>query len=292
MSNKYGLIRYPGSKAKLFRPIAEAMPDELTLGLWSESSPWEYREPFFGSGAVGFRIMSQLCDRCKVWVNDRDYWLVCLWQSVLQQPGELISLIREFTPSPDKFAEFKAADGSTDVDPVYAGFMKLATHQMSVSGFGVMSGGCLGGKDQTNSLYTVDCRWNPIRLADHVMNRHRQMKRFGSRLRITCKDFSEVLDDAGDRCFIYLDPPYVEKGPVLYKHGMPSDSEHRRLADCIKALRCSWVLSYDDHPLVRELYSGCEIRNVAITYSNATHARGKRPKNSEVVITPAMSTSK
>jgi DNA adenine methylase len=288
VSNRFGLIRYPGSKAKLYRQVMEFMPDEITLGLWSDLDAWEYREPFFGSGALGFRIMERISPRCRVWLNDRDYWLVCLWKAVQDTPRELVSMIRGFTPSPDKFYAFKESDGATDIDPVVAGFRKLATHQMSVSGFGVMSGGCLGGRDQTNSLYTVDCRWNPIRLAENVLNRHKQMKAFGRRLEITCKDFSEVLQRTGERCFVYMDPPYVDKGPVLYKHAMPGVSEHERLAACIRKLNCPWVLSYDDHPLVRELYQDCGIRNVAITYSNATHAKGKRPKNSEVIITPAV----
>ena len=286
MANKFGLIRYPGSKAKLCKPIVDAMPDEITLGLWSFEHSWEYREPFFGSGAIGFRIMDSLSARCKVWLNDRDYWLVCLWNAVKDSHDELISMVREFKPSADKFFEFKSQDGDTGVDPLLAGFRKLAIHQMSVSGFGVMSGTCLGGRKQENARYPVGCRWNPIRLAEHIANRHSQMRRFGSRLSITCKDFSRVLENCPPRCFVYLDPPYVEKGEMLYKHGM-DETEHRRLADAVAGMRCEWMLSYDDHPLIRELYSQCEFREIAVTYSNATNAAITRPKNKEILILPA-----
>jgi DNA adenine methylase len=287
MSNKFGLIRYPGSKAKLCKPIIDAMPDEIVLGLWSHEHSWEYREPFFGSGAIGFRIMDSLSARCKVWLNDRDYWLVCLWNAVKDSHRELIAMVRKFKPSADRFFEFKEQDGDTTVDPLLAGFRKLAIHQMSVSGFGVMSGTCLGGRNQENAQYPVDCRWNPIRLVEHINNRHRQMKRFGSLLKITCKDFSAVLAGCPKRCFVYMDPPYVEKGEMLYKHGM-DETEHRRLADSIKRLKCQWMLSYDDHPLVRELYAGSEIKELAVTYSNATNAKGVRPKNCEILIQPAI----
>lgn len=285
MGNKFGLIRYPGSKAKLYRPILNAMPDEIVFGLWSDAQPWEYREPFFGSGAIGFRIMDGLSARCRVWLNDRDYWLVCLWNAVKDSHHELIEMVRKFKPTAEKFFEFKEQDGDTSTDPLLAGFKKLAIHQMSVSGFGVMSGTCLGGRNQENSQYPVGCRWNPIRLAEHINNRHKQMNRFGPLLKITCKDFSALLNNAPKRCFVYLDPPYVEKGEMLYKHGM-DETEHQRLRDGVSQLRCPWMLSYDEHPLVRDLYKNCEISELAVTYSNATNAKGSRPKNKEILILP------
>lgn len=289
MANAYGLIRYPGSKAKLHRKIINVMPDQISLRLWSHSQQWEYREPFFGAGAIGFRVMEDLSPLCRVWLNDKDYWLVCLWNAVKETPNELRKLILKFKPSPERFFEFKSQDGEKDTDPLLAGFKKLAIHQMSVSGFGVMSGSCLGGKDQENAKYPVDCRWNPVRLCEHVKNRHRQMQLFGQRLKITCKDFTSVLSDCPTNCFVYLDPPYVEKGPALYKHGM-NEADHRRLADATLAMRCDWALSYDDHPLVRELYADCGIEELAVTYSNATHAKGLRPKNREVLVTPLLAT--
>lgn len=284
MASNYGLIRYPGSKAKLWGPIANAMPDEICLTLWSEQCEWEYREPFFGSGAIGFRVLDVISPQCKVWLNDKDYWLVCLWKAVQDSPKELAQMVMNFKPNTDDFFEFKNQDGRKDIDPVVAGFRKLALHQMSVSGFGVKSGTCLGGRNQENSQYPIDCRWNPITLCEHIANRHRQFKRFGRRLTITCRDFSVLLKDSPSRCFLYVDPPYVEKGGMLYKHGM-SESDHVKLASNLAVCKSRWVASYDDHHLIRSLYSKFNIREIEVKYSNATHACGVRPKNKEIVIT-------
>ena len=284
--SKFGLIRYPGSKAKLWKPVLNTMPSEITLNLWSSQCDWEYREPFFGSGAIGFRVLNTLDKRCKVWLNDKDYWLACLWNVVQSDPNGLVRLIKRFKPSPEAFFEFKAKDGDMETDPLLAGFMKLATHQMSVSGFGVKSGTCLGGRDQSNANYPVDCRWNPLRLSRHVKDRHDQLKRFGRNLRITCRDFSELFENTHGKCFIYLDPPYYEKGGVLYKHSMSHD-DHVRLSQCVTSSNAIWSVSYDDHPAIRELYSGCRINEIAVTYSNATGAT-KRPKNKEILIVPAV----
>lgn len=76
------LIRYPGSKEKLAADLWRLFPQEATLRLWSHCHKWEYREPFFGAGAIGFRILDQLDRRCRVWINDADADIVMLWKSV------------------------------------------------------------------------------------------------------------------------------------------------------------------------------------------------------------------
>lgn len=278
------LIRYPGSKAKIAAEIEHSFPDEMCFDLHANASRWEYREPFFGAGAVGFKVLPRLHPDSAVWLNDIDPGMAALWRSVWQSPKDLCQKIAAFTPSAERFYEFKQQDGEASVPDVERGFRKLALHQMSVSGFGAKSGGPLGGRDQENALYKVDCRWNPQRLMLGVATCHRILSDF-RQVRITCGDFSELLKDAPPECFIYLDPPYVVKGDQLYKHSM-TEADHRRLAKCLERANCSWALSYDDAPLVRELYRWADIREVHITYTNATHAKGSRPKNREVVITP------
>lgn len=279
------LLRYPGSKDKLWRYIKRRLPDNIQFPLVASIDPCEYREPFVGSGAIALRILSDLSPRSRVWLNDKDYWLVCLWNAIRDTPNELIEEIRSFTPSPESFQKFKEDDGNTKTDIVIAGFRKLAIHQMSFSGFGWKAGSVIGGRNQTNPLYTVSCRWSPIHLAEKIRKSHKLLNRFRS-LRITSKDFADVMDNAPHSAFCYLDPPYVEKGPILYKHGMPSHDMHHRLAETVLKSRANWLLSYDDHPLVREMYSGCDIEEISVTYSNATCVTSVRPKNHEMLIAP------
>ena len=53
----------------------------------------------------------------------------------------------------------------------------------------------------------------------------------------------------------YLDPPYIEKGPELYQFSFTED-DHRRLARVLRRESRPWLLSYDRHPLVDDLYRG------------------------------------
>jgi len=66
--------------------------------------------------------------------------------------------------------------------------------------------------------------------------------------------------------FIYLDPPYVELGTKLYDNSF-GDDEHMRLRDVLADMKALWLLSYNDHPLVRELYTNYPIMEASWSYN-------------------------
>lgn len=277
------LIRYPGSKEKLADEMFGYFPDSMKHSLWSSVQRWEYREPFFGAGAVGFRILEHLDKRVAVWLNDKDIGIVCLWRSVLKEPLKLIGHIATFVPTKEAFYLFKEEDGRDDLPEHEIGFRKLALHRLSYSGLGAMSGGPLGGKEQ-KSKYNVDCRWVPERMKLEIMQLSKRLRKFAD-VRITHGDFEPLITDAPEECFIYLDPPYYEKGAQLYKNNMDS-MDHDRLAESLASCQASWVLSYDDHPEIRRLYANAEFHDVHLTYTISNKKCTTRPKNREVVIVP------
>ncbi len=61
--------------------------------------------------------------------------------------------------------------------------------------------------------------------------------------------------------------------------------EYRRLAAAFQTCRAPWVLSYDDHSFIRDLYQWAEVEDIQLTYTIASSGK-KRRKNSEVVIVP------
>jgi len=286
MGMRYSLIRYPGSKDKISKRIIAEFPVSVAVSLFQRRG-LEYREPFFGSGAVGCDVLNTLPRTSSVWLNDRDYWIVCLWNTIRDQPRELIQEIERLQPSPDGFYKLKGQDGNKECDPILAAASKLALHQWSFSGLGAMAGGPIGGRKQS-SEYNVDCRWNVTRLKAAIAERHELFRGF-PRVNVTARDFADLIDGAPVTSFIYADPPYYEKGPELYKYSM-TDDDHRRLAASLRSCRADWVLSYDDHPFVRDLYeSWADIKSVELTYTTAIAKDGVRRKNSEIIITPRKS---
>lgn len=72
------------------------------------------------------------------------------------------------------------------------------------------------------------------------------------------QDFEPLIKtyDRANALF-YLDPPYV--GTEHYYAVQFGEADHRRLAEVLKGIKGRFILSYGDAPLVRELYSWCNI---------------------------------
>ncbi len=92
----------------------------------------------------------------------------------------------------------------------------------------------------TSAIESIPAWWERLRNVT-VMNR----------------DGFELLDKIDDapRTAIYLDPPYVEKG-AKYTYDF-DQADHARLAESLRRFKhARIVVSYYDHPAVRELYAG------------------------------------
>jgi len=264
------LLRFPGGKKRLRKHIVPVLQASFTAGL-------EYREPFLGSGSIGFSILTPkfYIPVDKIWINDVDKGMAALWNSVIENPEKLKSEIENFIPSVQAFYEFQdALINSPPTDQLQHGFQKLAIHQMSYSGLGTKAGGPIGGKAQ-KSEYAVDCRWSPRTLFKNIDQIHKSCKEVTFRHnKCTSFDFEQLIDDKKYKALLYLDPPYFVKGDDLYQHSF-SEDDHQRLAKALKRTKHSWVLSYDDCPDIHELYKDwADIKKIALTYTiRGAHAK-------------------
>ncbi len=260
-------FRYPGGKSKLRNQITNK------LNLLSTEKGLEYREPFFGGGSIGLRLLQDKADLSKIWVNDFDPGVASLWTSLIRHPDQLKFWVKKFTPSVAKFDEFKNELTqnnpvlNTEKQIVEFGFKKLAIHQISYSGLGTKSGGPLGGRDQ-KSDYKIDCRWSPDYICKKIDALNIKFKKLSVRNDCcTQLDFSDLINDTKMDALIYLDPPYYDKGNDLYQCGF-QEKDHIRLADCLKKTKHKWLLSYDDCKEVRDLYKWANIEEIAdVNYS-------------------------
>lgn len=278
------LLRYPGSKTKLVDAIMGRFPDEVAVQLFVNPNV-HYVEPFLGSGAIGFTMMKIMHRNATVTLADADVGIACLWQAVQKDARRLQDKVWHFIPSVESFYELKARDGEF-TDTVDTGFRKLALHRMSVSGFGVMAGGPIGGRNQAGD-YTVDCRWRPTRIIATIKKLHRLMSRFAN-LDIHHADVLDVLKTSAElnlTMVAYLDPPYFEKGDQLYSCKFSAE-QHSRLANELNGANYFWVLSYDDHPRIRALYAGHNFQPLEVKYSNAVTNLPQRRKKKEFLIMP------
>ena len=247
-------MRYPGGKSKLKKKILPFIVPS--------SDVVEYREPFFGGGSIGVDFLSS-SSIPQVWVNDFDKHLANMWNSVIHNPEPLKEMIRSFKPTVQSFYDFKAALTSDMADSVTSGFYKLAIHQMSYSGLGVKAGGPIGGVNQTSN-YSVDCRWSPDNICKKIDKIHTMLS--SKQTKCTSVSFEDVILDESVKAFLYLDPPYYDKGGDLYFHAF-NHQQHVDLSQLLRQSNHEWVLSYDDMPEIRNMYSWAKITEIDATYT-------------------------
>ena len=248
------------------------MVNEITghlMQIYNQHSFTEYREPFMGGGAVCFQLLQKLFNPIrKVWINDLDRGIYAIWWATINDPGGFKKRIRHFKPSTKSFYAFRQElldkERLATMDVLELAMKKLAVHQMSYSGLGTMAGGPIGGKTQKSSRYTVDCRWSPQNVFRNIDKVNRLL--MGKEVTVTCVDYKDVLKDASSETAVYLDPPYFEKGPELYQFCF-TENDHRELHTILSNANFPWLLSYDDHNTIRELYRGCTIIRVPISYT-------------------------
>lgn len=255
------LLRYPGGKNKIKSLLIKEIHSLPSGG------GLQYREPFLGGGSIAIAMMQSGVS--SMWVNDRDPGMSALWTSVIRKPDELCAKIKSFSPSVDSFYAMRdMLKGLTEEVPeestVEVGFAKLALHQTSYSGLGVMSGSPLGGVEQ-KSQYKIDCRWYPKTLCKKIETYSSMFSKVElHENKCTCLDFDSVL--SGGIYLSYVDPPYYHKGNELYQFGL-SNYDHLRLSKSLRAAEGPWLVSYDDCPEIRDLYSWACVKSLDVPYS-------------------------
>jgi DNA adenine methylase len=242
----YPLFYHPGSKfvaaAHHILPILAPTLDDAD----------EYREPFVGAGPIAVAVMG-LYPQISVWINDGDPAIASLWAATRNTPTRVCQQVLDFhKPSVAAFDLFgrlieARTEAPKDADArARLGFYYLAWSQMRSRGWGQ---GPRGGWDQR--IPVIGERWSQRYIARKVGT---ISDRFGGRAKtkITCCDFEPLITDTSRRAVLFLDPPYFDKGS-LYRRDIHED-DHYRLARLLKQTLHSWVLTYEDHPMVRELY--------------------------------------
>ena len=121
-------------------------------------------------------------------------------------------------------------------------------------------------------------------------NIYKDFTKWSKRLKLVTienKSFEELITlyDKEDS-FFYLDPPYVSTESYYKNTGGFGIEEHKLLSKLLKNIKGKFLLSYNNHPLVRELYKDFNIKySKDIEYTLGKNAKGKRKVVSEVFIT-------
>lgn len=266
-------LRYPGGKARMTPWLADLF--------WSQLGPMDVEvwiEPFAGGAGAALSAVRDH-DVPEAWLVERNPALAAFWRTVLsdgerlaQQVESMVPTMSDFESSRDLVMEAIAADVLVP-DPFEVGLAAFLLNRCSRSGMIASSVGPIGGKNQSGRYLLTD-RWNGPALAQRI----RAVAQLSNRITLHEGDgiaYLESLPGSGieDEVFCFVDPPYIEQGNVLYAKGFDR-AAHERLAAALRDADLPWLLTYDAHPDVLDLYTGHAIIEYEIPHTANTNRIG------------------
>lgn len=257
-------LRYPGSKVRITEMVASLLEKNLLVGC-------HLYEPFAGGSAVSLALLANGFVSSATWI-ERDPMIYAFWKMVKDQPESLISRMMKGKISLNVWKQMlplrdiKRPTQNNISDLGYAG---LFFNRTCFSG--IVGAGPIGGTTQTSSAYKIDCRFNKKELAAAIRNCSTIMQQveiiFGDGISYLNKNCLKMSAHS----LVYIDPPYVTNGHKLYRYHF-NTKLHEKLAEAVSNLRVPWLMSYDNHELIRNLYAGEQAKYVK-TYQSLKSSR-------------------
>lgn len=102
------------------------------------------------------------------------------------------------------------------------------------------------------------------------------LARYSNQIEVTNLDAMDFLQKvlSNPNALTYLDPPYYVKGHKLYKN-FYQPKDHEEIAQALRKKRCvNWVVSYDDVPAIRSIYSTFDPITYLLNYSAGEKSEG------------------
>lgn len=262
----YSPLRYPGGKTFLFPFFDKVIKANQLHGI-------TYVEPFAGGAGAGIALLFlEKVDH--IVINDLDRAIYSFWQSAVFDSSKFVERIQS---TPITVKEWRHQK-SVYMDPCSGcfdlGFATFFLNRTNQSG--ILNGGPIGGLDQRGK-WKIDARFNKQGLSERI----RQLGLYENRISVFNRDGAELIKAYLNKkdAFIYLDPPYYEKGASLYLNHY-EQSDHEALAKQLnKNASAFWLLTYDNRKQIRSLYPKRRIANFSLNY-NAYESR----KGHEIII--------
>lgn len=265
-------FRYPGGKQVLAGVLARI----LRL---NDAQGGTYVEPYAGgAGAAVSLLLGEHVD--SIMINDADRNLYACWRAMLDQTDAFIERIHKVPITIKEWRRqrdiYRSPGRRSYLELGFATFFLNRCNRSGIIG----NGGPIGGIKQ-HGPWKLGARFN----RDDLERRIRQISLYKERISVSGLDAIEFLKKkvatlgSSRRPFIYLDPPYFEKGQGLYLNAY-EPKHHAELARyVVSKLTMPWVMSYDNVPEIARLYRGLRRVPFRLDYTARERRRG-----SEVMI--------
>lgn len=242
-------LRYPGGKTFLTDFLSQTIRvNRLDGGI--------YVEPFAGgAGAALGLLFSERVS--KIHINDKDPCIYAFWRAILDYSDEFLELLQKSPVSVRMWKRQKLIlRDRRKHSTLEVGFATFYLNRCNRSG--VLNAWPIGGINQDGN-YKIDARFNKRRLRQKI----EKIALYKNRISVWNADAITFLERvfkkrgvSKARTLVYMDPPYFEKARSLYSFYF-RDADHERLAKYLNQLAdFRWIISYDDAPQIRKLYTG------------------------------------
>lgn len=189
-----------------------------------------YAEVFGGAAWVLFKKPPSKVEA----INDINADVINLYRCVQNHLPELLRQAEYLLPSRDEYCRLQHCNPATLTD-IQRAVRFLYLHRM---GF--------GGK-----------------VAEELQHSHRRLQ--GVMLeRLNYDDFIARYDKPGT--FFYIDPPYWDC-ETMYGKGIFAKADFDRLAEQLRHIKGRFLLSINDVPPIREIFTGFQFKEVSLRYS-------------------------
>jgi DNA adenine methylase len=250
------ILRWPGGKSRLLKLLLPMIPEHVCSC-----------EVFAGGAALTLAK-----ERSKVEIlNDINGDLVRLYLSAQKHLPELLRQIEMLVSSREMFHWFNQQQGITDIERA-ARF--LLRNRISFGGnmhsFGVSKskgGGVAFSRKSVGAL--LDDFHGRL---DNVVIEHLPFER--------CLDNYDSKDT-----FFFMDPPYLKSKIEAYEGW--NESQMRQFRKRVEKIQGKWIITLDDSPLNRQLFSDCQVQAVTSENRSVNRRTHFNKTFGELIITKA-----
>lgn len=266
MINTPSPLRYPGGKTIIYDRIKNIIYKNNLNGC-------TYMEPFAGGSGLALKLLFNE-DVTRIVINDFDYAIYSFWHNVLYDTDKFCKDISETEINIQNWKKQRQIYENQQLYSMYEiGFATFFLNRTNRSG--IIKGGPIGGINQEGN-YKIDCRFNKQILIEKI----KKISQYKSRIKLFNYDVNNFITQVISRqknnnFFLYFDPPYINKGPELYKNHF-NNNEHTYLSKSIKEklAKKNWIITYDDTELVYKLYNEFKLVNFNLNYYAGNNKMG------------------
>lgn len=215
-----------------------------------------YVEPFVGMGGVFLR--RDFAPDCEV-INDYDGEVINFFRILQRHYVPFLDMLKWQLTSRSEFERLLALDPNTQTD------LERAARFLYIQNL------AFGGKPRGNFgvKRTGPARFDLTKLVPVLEDVYERL----NRVVIECLPWQAAIDRYDNPATLfYLDPPYY--GTEDYYQAEFGRDEFTEMAARLRNLKGKFILSLNDCPEVREIFSNFDVERVAVNYSLSKQTKG------------------